>query len=134
MLAGYFLRLIDRKDTPSIIALQRTAPGERPSFWAATRADTFALANWRSFFMSPADHSRMCRAPFFLAAIPDSSRFGWKSEGRSLTTIAGVEVNRRRTPTTLHRLSISHELDSLRIEVASRELERKLLEFVHQHL
>ena len=33
---NYFLRLMERNETPSIMALYRTAPGERPSFCAAT--------------------------------------------------------------------------------------------------
>src|SRR6185436_18275043 len=55
--AGWSMK---RKRIPSTIALYFTAPVERPSSLAASRADIFAFASARIFFRSAGVHGALC--------------------------------------------------------------------------
>lgn len=63
-----------RKRTPSTIALYLTAPGERPSSIAASRADFLALAKARIFLRSADVQGALClRVELAIERIPKLS-------------------------------------------------------------
>jgi hypothetical protein len=63
-----------RKRTPSTIALYFTAPGERPSSIAASRADFLALAKARIFLRSADVQGALClRVELAIERIPKLS-------------------------------------------------------------
>jgi hypothetical protein len=98
-----FLRT-DRNLIPSLMAFCETAPGVRPSFFAACGCDSLTFANARKFLTSSFDHANKRRFRFAIDAPLHKSAYHTRANEKT-GTLYSRTAQRSATPVSCHPLS-----------------------------